>query len=41
MMSNRILIFINLPIASLDRVALKRRLDQIGERRELRATERA
>jgi arsenate reductase len=30
MLNNRISIFVNLPIASLDRLALKRRLDEIG-----------
>lgn len=30
MLTNRISIFVNLPIASLDRLALKRRLDAIG-----------
>jgi arsenate reductase len=34
MMSNRITLFMNLPLASLDRLALKRRLDDIGQRRE-------
>jgi arsenate reductase len=30
MMSNRIAIFVNLPLASLDRLGLQRRLDEIG-----------
>ena len=30
MMNNRISIFINLPLASLDRLALQKRLDRIG-----------
>ena len=32
MLSNRISIFVNLPIKSLDRLALQRRLDEIGRR---------
>ena len=31
MLNNRIRIFVNLPFASLDRLALQRRLDEIGE----------
>lgn len=34
MMNNRITLFMNLPMTSLDRLSLQRRLDQIGERRE-------
>ena len=34
MMSNRIGLFMSLPMASLDRLSLQRRLEQIGERRE-------
>jgi len=34
MLSNRIGIFCNLPLASLDRMSLKRKLDEIGRRRE-------
>ena len=34
MLNNRISIFTNLPISSLDRLALKRRLDDIGRREE-------
>ncbi|HEY1750727.1 MAG TPA: arsenate reductase ArsC [Caulobacteraceae bacterium] len=34
MLSNRIGIFMNLPLAALDRLSLQRRLDEIGERRE-------
>jgi protein-tyrosine-phosphatase len=33
MMSNRISLFMNLPMAALDRLSLQRRLDAIGERR--------
>jgi arsenate reductase (thioredoxin) len=41
MMTQRISIFTSLPISSLDRLSLQKKLDEIGERRELRATERA
>jgi arsenate reductase len=41
MLNNRISIFVNLPLRSLDRMALKKRLDEIGQRREAPATERA
>ena len=34
MMSNRITLFMNLPLASLDKLSLQRRLDEIGQRRE-------
>lgn len=34
MLNNRITLFMNLPLASLDRLSLQRRLDAIGERRE-------
>ena len=34
MMSNRIGLFMSLPLASLDRLSLQRRLKEIGERRE-------
>jgi len=34
MMSNRITLFMNLPLASLDRLSLQRRLNEIGQRRE-------
>jgi len=34
MMNNRIMLFMNLPMASLDRLSLQRRLDQIGLPRE-------
>ena len=34
MLNNRISLFMNLPMASLDRLSLQRRLDEIGERRE-------
>jgi len=33
-MNNRISIFVNLPLRSLDRMTLKKRLDEIGARRE-------
>ncbi len=41
MMMNRISIFTNLPLASIDRLSLQKRLREIGERRELPASERA
>jgi len=41
MMTQRISIFTSLPLASLDRLSLQKRLDEIGQRREMRATERA
>jgi arsenate reductase len=34
MLNNRISLFMNLPLASLDRLSLQRRLAEIGERRE-------
>jgi protein-tyrosine-phosphatase len=34
MMNNRIALFMNLPLTSLDRLSLQRRLDDIGRRRE-------
>lgn len=34
MLSNRITLFMNLPLASLDKLSLQRRLDEIGQRRE-------
>jgi arsenate reductase len=34
MLNNRITLFMNLPLASLDRLSLQRRLDEIGQRRE-------
>jgi hypothetical protein len=34
MLNNRISLFMNLPMASLDRLSLQRRLDEIGRRRE-------
>jgi protein-tyrosine-phosphatase len=34
MMTNRITLFMSLPIASLDKLSLQRRLDEIGHRRE-------
>ena len=34
MMNNRITLFMNLPLASLDRLSLQRRLDAVGQRRE-------
>ena len=36
MLTNRITLLINLPIASLDRMSLKHRLDEIGSRRSAR-----
>jgi protein-tyrosine-phosphatase len=41
MLTNRISIFTSLPIASLDRLSLQKKLDEIGHRREMAATERA
>jgi protein-tyrosine-phosphatase len=41
MLTNRISIFTSLPIGSLDRLSLQRRLDEIGRRREVPAKERA
>jgi protein-tyrosine-phosphatase len=41
MLTNRISIFTSLPIRSLDRMALQKHLDDIGQRREAPATERA
>ena len=40
MMTNRISIFTSLPLKSLDRLALQKRLDAIGQRKELPAAER-
>jgi protein-tyrosine-phosphatase len=34
MMNNRITLFMNLPLASLDKLSLQRRLEEIGQRRE-------
>ena len=34
MLNNRISLFLNLPLASIDRLSLQRRLDDIGARRE-------
>ncbi len=34
MLNNRITLFMNLPMSSLDRLSLQRRLDEIGRRRE-------
>jgi arsenate reductase len=34
MLNNRITLFMNLPLASLDTLSLQRRLDEIGQRRE-------
>lgn len=34
MLNNRISIFVNLPIASLDRLSLQKRLDDIGQRKD-------
>ena len=41
LMTNRISIFTSLPMNSLDRLSLQRRLQEIGERREVPASERA
>ena len=41
MMTNRISVFTSLPLASLDRLSLQKRLDEIGQRREATARERA
>ncbi len=41
MLKNRISIFVNLPLASLDRLSLQRRLKEIGERREASASARS
>jgi protein-tyrosine-phosphatase len=41
MMTNRISVFTSLPISSLDHLSLQKRLDEIGSRREVKATERA
>ncbi len=41
MLTNRISIFTSLPLASLDRLSLQKRLEEIGARRELAAPERA
>ena len=41
MLTNRISIFTSLPLASLDRLALQKHLDDIGQRREAPAKERA
>jgi arsenate reductase len=40
-MTNRISVFTSLPIHSLDRLSLQKRLQEIGARREVAATERA
>ncbi len=40
MLTNRISIFTSLPIAGLDRMSLQKRLEEIGQRRELAAAER-
>jgi protein-tyrosine-phosphatase len=40
MINNRISLFMNLPMASLDRLSLQRRLEEIGLRREAPAGER-
>jgi arsenate reductase (thioredoxin) len=37
MTNNRLTLFMNLPLASLDRLSLQRRLDEIGQRREAAA----
>jgi protein-tyrosine-phosphatase len=40
MMNNRITLFMNLPLASLDRLSLQRRLEQIGQRSEAAVDQR-
>ena len=40
MLNNRISLFMNLPMASLDRLSLQRRLAEIGQRREATADQR-
>ena len=37
MLTNRISIFVNLPLASLDKLALQKRLDDIGRNRDAAA----
>lgn len=37
MLHNRISIFVNLPLASLDKLSLQRRLDEIGRSRDAAA----
>jgi arsenate reductase (thioredoxin) len=41
MLTNRISIFTSLPLSSLDRLSLQKKLDEIGRRREMAAAERA
>ena len=41
MMTNRISVFTNLPFQSLDRLSLQKRLQEIGQRHEASASERA
>jgi protein-tyrosine-phosphatase len=41
MLNQRISIFVNLPMASLDRLALQRRLDEIGKTKDTGAVEKA
>jgi len=41
MLTNRISVFTSLPIASLDRLTLQKKLKEIGKRREVAAAERA
>jgi protein-tyrosine-phosphatase len=41
MMTNRISVFTSLPLASLDHLSLQKRLDEIGQRSEATARERA
>jgi arsenate reductase len=38
MMNNRIMLFMSLPMSSLDKLSLQRRLDDIGQRREAAET---
>jgi arsenate reductase (thioredoxin) len=41
MLNNRISVFVNLPMSSLDRLSLQKKLDEIGQRHEAAAKERA
>ena len=41
MLNNRVSIFTSLPMTSLDRMSLQKRLKEIGQRREVPASERA
>lgn len=41
MLNNRISIFVNLPFTSLDRLALQKRLDEVGETKDAPSSEKA